>query len=56
MVVWVLGVGVAGAVYFGIVGSGLFRLGGGSIFVWWVGCGSAGIVICLVLLRVLGEE
>ncbi len=50
-----LGVGVAGAGYFGGVGFGLFRLGGGSVLAWWVGCGIVGVVVCLVLLRFWGK-
>ena len=51
-----MGVGVAEAVYFEVGDSGLCRLGGCSIVVWWVGCGSADVDVCLVLIRVLGEE
>ncbi len=54
MVIWVMGVGVAGAMYFGVVRSCLFRLRGGSMVVWWVGCGITDVVVCLCLLRVVG--
>ncbi len=56
MMIWLLGVGVAGAVYLGVVGSSFGFLGGGSRLVRWAGFGRAGSVVCLLRLGVLGRE
>ncbi len=47
-----VGVRVAGAVCFWVVGSDLCRLVGGSIEAWWVMWGAAFVPFCLGLLRV----
>ena len=52
---WELGVEVARVVYVGVVGFGLFLLGGGSLMIGWACCGAEGIVICRFLLGMCRE-